>query len=73
MCFLFTGVICECRMGVVGRDELLQTISVKCGIESSELMTWGPACNKAVRDLYPDSVAQRKGKYKKYPFTVFVI
>jgi hypothetical protein len=51
--------------GNVSRDLLLQKVSVM--VNEPEISTWGPACNKALRELYPDSLAQRKGKFKKYP------
>ncbi|KAK3088612.1 hypothetical protein FSP39_021274 [Pinctada imbricata] len=52
--------------GNVSREQLLQKFSELTDI--NEAVQWGPACNKAIRELFPDSTAQRKGKYKKYPF-----
>jgi len=54
--------------GNVSRDLLLQKISIILNIP--EVVQWGPACNKAVREQFPHSLAQRKGKYKKYPFVL---
>ena len=53
--------------GCVSRDELL----VRMAIVVDENALWGPACNKAVRETFPDSSAMRKGKFKKYPFLGF--
>lgn len=51
--------------GCVSRDELLERMSVIM----DENALWGPACNKAIRETFPDSTAMRKGKFKKYPFS----
>ncbi|KAL3870658.1 hypothetical protein ACJMK2_038705 [Sinanodonta woodiana] len=59
-----------CPRGNVSRDLLLQKIS--CSLGDSQTILWGPACNKAMREVFPGSLAQRKGKYKKYPLFYFV-
>ncbi|KAK3602204.1 hypothetical protein CHS0354_004722 [Potamilus streckersoni] len=55
-----------CPRGNVSRDLLLQKIS--CCLGDSQTILWGPACNKAMREVFPGSLAQRKGKYKKTYF-----
>ncbi|XP_029643444.1 probable serine/threonine-protein kinase DDB_G0282963 isoform X1 [Octopus sinensis] len=61
-----------CAKGYVSRDLLLQKISMLLNIP--EMVHWGPACNKAVREEFPSSMAQRKGKFKKtYYFGVALI
>lgn len=61
-----------CAKGYVSRDILLQKISLLLNIP--EVVHWGPACNKAVREEFPNSLAQRKGKFKKtYYFGVALI
>ncbi|XP_041368862.1 uncharacterized protein LOC121383126 [Gigantopelta aegis] len=52
--------------GNVSRDILLQKVSV--AMDLPDMVQWGPACNKAVREIFPASLAQRKGKYKKTYF-----
>ena len=49
----------------VSRDVLLHRVSV--ALQEADVLQWGPACNRAVRELFPHSLAQRKGKFKKYP------
>ena len=34
------------------------------------MVGWSSACNKAMREIFPSSLAQRKGKFKKYPLCV---
>lgn len=60
-----TGLIEESARGSVSRDLLLQRVSLL--LDCPQAVTWGPACNRAVREEHPHSVAQRKGKFKKYP------
>ncbi|XP_053381048.1 uncharacterized protein LOC123551920 [Mercenaria mercenaria] len=55
--------VVECDRGNTSRDYLLQCISSSSGIQDAVL--WSSACNRAMRELYPNSQAQRKGKYKK--------
>ncbi|XP_071097690.1 uncharacterized protein [Haliotis cracherodii] len=65
-------LLVECSKGNVSRDLLLQKISLLLGLP--EVIHWGPACNKAVREVFQNSLAQRKGKYKKtYFFGVALI
>lgn len=61
-----TGMICLFPKGNVSRDLLLQKISSTAQL--SEAVHWGPACNRAVREIFPDTLAQRKGKFKKTYF-----
>ena len=65
----FAGLIFSTLQGNVSRDQLLQKVSDMTSIPEATL--WGPACNKAVRELFPESNAQRKGKYKKYPLLCY--
>jgi hypothetical protein len=58
-------LICPFPKGNVSRDLLLQKISSSSQL--AEAIHWGPACNRAVREIFPDTLAQRKGKFKKYP------
>ncbi|XP_021365784.1 uncharacterized protein LOC110458430 [Mizuhopecten yessoensis] len=60
---ILPDLICVYPRGNVSRDLLLQKISVILSLP--EATQWGPACNKAVREQFPHSLAQRKGKYKK--------
>ncbi|XP_060594780.1 uncharacterized protein LOC132749112 [Ruditapes philippinarum] len=55
--------VIECDRGNTSRDYLLQCISSSSGIQDAVL--WSSACNRAMRELFPNSQAQRKGKYKK--------
>lgn len=55
--------VIECDRGNTSRDYLLQCISNASGIQDAVL--WSSACNRAMRELFPNSQAQRKGKYKK--------
>lgn len=64
--FNIVDMICLFPKGNVSRDLLLQKISSTAQL--SEAIHWGPACNRAVREIFPDTLAQRKGKFKKYPF-----
>ncbi|XP_070176158.1 uncharacterized protein [Littorina saxatilis] len=50
----------------VSRDALLQHVSVV--LRDANVLHWGPACNRAVRELFPHCLAQRKGKFKKTYF-----
>lgn len=59
-------MICLFPKGNVSRDLLLQKISSMAQL--SEAIHWGPACNRAVREIFPDTLAQRKGKFKKTYF-----
>ena len=63
--FVIPDFVIECEKGNTSRDNLLQCISTST--EFGDAMLWSSACNRAVRELYPNSQAQRKGKYKKYP------
>ncbi|XP_069121256.1 uncharacterized protein [Argopecten irradians] len=60
---ILPDLICVFPRGNVSRDLLLQKISIILNLP--EATQWGPACNKAVREQFPHSLAQRKGKYKK--------
>ncbi|ESO92837.1 hypothetical protein LOTGIDRAFT_162313 [Lottia gigantea] len=55
----------SCPKGNVSRDLLLHKVSLT--LNMPEVVRWGPSCNKAVREEFPNSLAQRKGKFKKYP------
>ncbi|GAB1599228.1 probable serine/threonine-protein kinase DDB_G0282963 [Argonauta hians] len=69
---ILPDLLVGCGKGYVSRDLLLQKISVLLNIP--EMVHWGPACNKAVREEFPSSMAQRKGKFKKtYYFGVALI
>ncbi|XP_076091197.1 uncharacterized protein LOC143063116 [Mytilus galloprovincialis] len=69
---LLPDIIVAHPRGNVSRDLLLQKASMVAS--EPEIALWGPACNKALRELFPDSLAQRKGKYKKtYFFGVALI
>ncbi|XP_061169596.1 uncharacterized protein LOC133178954 [Saccostrea echinata] len=61
-----TDLICLFPKGNVSRDLLLQKISSVAQLP--EAIHWGPACNRAVREIFPDTLAQRKGKFKKTYF-----
>ncbi|XP_062594576.1 uncharacterized protein LOC134255994 [Saccostrea cucullata] len=61
-----TDLICLFPKGNVSRDLLLQKISSITQLP--EAVHWGPACNRAVREIFPDTLAQRKGKFKKTYF-----
>ncbi|KAL8568217.1 hypothetical protein ACOMHN_027740 [Nucella lapillus] len=50
----------------VSRDMLLYRVSRV--LDAPDVQHWGPACNRAVRDLFPHCLAQRKGKFKKTYF-----
>ncbi|XP_076436569.1 LOW QUALITY PROTEIN: uncharacterized protein LOC143276068 [Babylonia areolata] len=50
----------------VSRDVLLYRVSRL--LRAPDVQHWGPACNRAVRDLFPHCLAQRKGKFKKTYF-----
>ena len=63
---LVVDMICLFPKGNVSRDLLLQKISSTGQLP--EAIHWGPACNRAIREIFPDTLAQRKGKFKKYPF-----
>ncbi|XP_013420312.1 uncharacterized protein LOC106180755 [Lingula anatina] len=52
--------------GSLLRDHLLQLISMR--LQDATTIDWGPACNRAVREAYPYTLAQRKGMYKKTYF-----
>ncbi len=54
-----------CDGGCVSRDELLAQLAGPGVADTSDTSQWGPACNKAVRECFPESQALRKGKYKK--------
>ncbi len=49
----------------MSRDELLERAAGPEAAAASDTAQWGPACNRAVRELFPDSQALRKGKFKK--------
>ncbi|XP_025112989.1 uncharacterized protein LOC112575379 [Pomacea canaliculata] len=69
---VLSGLIEESARGSVSRDLLLQRVSLL--LDCPQAVTWGPACNRAVREEHPHSVAQRKGKFKKtYFFGVSLI
>ena len=53
----------ECN---VSRDVLLDLLSTTN--DNPAMTDWGTACNKAVRQLYPNVIIKRKGKFKTYPF-----
>ena len=64
---LVSEYLLPCEGGVVLRDELLDHM-MATGVDTSDTATWGPACNRAVRETFQHSQAHRKGKFKKYPF-----
>ena len=64
--FVFPAHLAVQDGGCVSRDDLLERLAGV--VDAADAATWGPACNRAVRELFPDSQALRKGKFKKYPF-----
>lgn len=61
----FPDILCESSKANIARDLLLQKVSHV--LQCPDVAHWGPACNRAVREEFPNSIAQRKGKFKKYP------
>ncbi|XP_052222943.1 uncharacterized protein LOC127838902 [Dreissena polymorpha] len=63
---LLPNYVNECKRSNVSRDRLLQCIGSTT--EYTDAVLWSSACNKVVREMFPRTLAQRKGRYKKYPF-----
>ena len=63
--FLFPEYLTICPGGCASRDELLERTAGPGAIDTGDNSQWGPSCNKAVREIFPESQALRKGKYKK--------
>lgn len=69
---LLPEYVVEYERGNTSRDYLLQCISNSSGMQDAVM--WSSACNRAMRELFPNSQAQRKGKYKKtYYFGVTML
>ena len=63
--FLFPEYLTICPGGCASRDELLERTAGPAAVDTGDNSQWGPSCNKAVREIFPESQALRKGKYKK--------
>ncbi|XP_064616474.1 uncharacterized protein LOC135480550 [Liolophura sinensis] len=63
---VLSEILCESSKANIARDLLLQKVSHV--LQCPEVVHWGPACNRAVREEFPNSIAQRKGKFKKTYF-----
>ncbi|XP_064649910.1 uncharacterized protein LOC135501625 [Lineus longissimus] len=48
--------------GYVSRDSILKEAAKEIG--STQVESWGAACNRAVKEVFPYSQTHRKGKYK---------
>ena len=69
---LFPEYLTICPGGCASRDELLEKTAGPGAVDTGDNSQWGPSCNKAVREVFPESQALRKGKYKKLVLTKFV-
>lgn len=58
--------VCSNMNGCVSRSALMDRLAER--LQQPDLTNWAPACNKAIRELFPHSQALRKGKYKKTYF-----